>query len=309
MMAICGIIFVLMGVILVVVWIRYYKNINEKNLNDFIEYNNNITLITTDKEIVNINQAGLNFFNFNSFNEFKEKHKYLSKLFVEIVPEDMRFVQGIDWVTRIDKKQNIKVEMSSGSLRQIFYMQVSKIKTDEYMVSFYNVSRVMAEKKAISQAAEKDELTKIYNRSKFNILLNRAIRNTLIQQEPFSLILFDIDYFKKVNDTHGHNVGDQVLFQLSSLVKSELRHKDSFARWGGEEFIILSEDSTEEESFQLASRLRHSIELFPFDVVGNITCSFGVSQFKMNDSQITLLERVDKALYEAKESGRNRVCT
>ncbi len=307
-MVIYGIIFLLIIVLIVVAGIRYCTYLNEKSFNTFIELNNNITVITTDKEIVSINKAGLDFFHFKSVDAFKKKHKYLSKIFIEVVPEDVKFVQGVDWVTKIDKKQNIKVEMRSGNLKQIFYMQVSKVKTDKYMVCFYNVSRVMAEKKAIMQVAEKDELTKIYNRSKFNVLLSRAIRNSLINNEPFSLIMFDIDHFKRINDTYGHDIGDKVLFQLSSLVKSELRSQDSFARWGGEEFVILSESLTDDEAFHLASRLCHLIELFSFDLVSQLTCSFGVAQFETDDSSTMLLKRADTALYQAKENGRNRVC-
>ncbi len=306
-MIIYGVFFVVI-VLMIGIGIKYCMYFNEKSFNAFIEHNNNITVITTDKEIVSINKSGLNFFHFDSIAAFKKKHRFLSKLFVEVVPEDVKFVQGVDWVTKIDKKQNIKVEMRSGKFRQIFYMQVSKIKDDKYMVSFYNVSRVMAEKKAIMQVAEKDELTKIYNRSKFNTLLSRAIRTSLIHNEPFSLIIFDIDHFKLINDTYGHDTGDKVLFQLSSLVKSELRSQDSFARWGGEEFVILSESLTEEETVHLATRLCQTIDAYTFGIVGHMTCSFGVAQFEPNDSSTTLLKRADKALYKAKESGRNKVC-
>jgi len=294
--------------LIVFVAIKYCHDSHNKHLDSFIELNNNITAITTETEILSMNKVGLNFFNFKSFSAFKKKNKYLSKLFVEIETEDTKFVQGIDWVTKIDKMQNIQVEMHNDNLKQIFYMQVSKIKTDRYMISFFNVSRVMAEKEAIMLVAQKDDLTQIYNRTMFNTLLSRALRRVQVYNEPFTLILFDIDHFKQVNDNYGHNIGDQVLIHLSSLVKSELRHQDSFARWGGEEFIILSESSTQEDAYELASRLREIIEAYPFEVVGKITCSFGVSQYAEDDTLNSLLKRVDDALYQAKDNGRNRVC-
>ncbi len=297
-------------VILLLTFLIISRNCNtlDQHIQTFIELNNNITVITTDTKIIAMNKAGLDFFHYTTFKAFNEKHKFLSKLFTEIDEDDKR-VEGIDWVTKIDKMQNIKVEMHNGKLKQIFYMQVSKIKEDRYQVTFYNISRVLAEKDAISKVAEKDALTQIYNRTKFNTMLSVALRNAEIYHESFTIILFDIDHFKQVNDTYGHNVGDQVLIQLASLVKSQLRTQDTFARWGGEEFIILSESATSNEAHILAERLRETIETFPFDKVEKITCSFGVSQYENNDTTTSILKRADDALYEAKKSGRNRVCT
>jgi diguanylate cyclase (GGDEF)-like protein len=283
------------------------NNTLDKHIEAFIELNNNITMITTNTNIIAINKAGLDFFHYKTFKAFNEKHKYLSKLFTEISEDDTKYVEGINWVTKINKLQNIKVEMHDGKLKQIFYMQVSKIHEDRYQVTFYNISRVIAEKDAITKVAQKDELTQIFNRTKFNSILSYSLRNSEIYNEPFTIILFDIDHFKQVNDQYGHNVGDQVLIQLSSLVKSQLRSQDTFARWGGEEFVILSESSTIDDASVLAERLRESIESFPFDVVGKITCSFGLSQCEKDDTSKSVLKRADDALYEAKNNGRNRV--
>ncbi len=117
--------------------IKYCHDSYNKHLDSFIELNNNITVITTETDILSMNKAGLDFFNFRSFSAFKKKNKYLSKLFVEMETDDTKFVQGIDWVTKIDKMQNIEVEMHNDHLKQIFYMQVSKIKADRYMISFF----------------------------------------------------------------------------------------------------------------------------------------------------------------------------
>ncbi|MCH9740971.1 MAG: GGDEF domain-containing protein, partial [Epsilonproteobacteria bacterium] len=123
----------------------------------------------------------------------------------------------------------------------------------------------------------------------------------------FSIILFDIDYFKCINDTYGHNAGDKVLVELARLVNLGLRESDIFARWGGEEFVILSRYSTAHQAQLLASRLRKDIESYSFDIVKKMTCSFGVTQFKADDSKAQLFNRVDDALYEAKDNGRNQV--
>jgi len=301
---------VLVIVLLSILVFKKPKNTFDEHVETFIELNNNITVITTDTEMIAMNKAGLDFFHFKNFKSIREKHKFLSKLFIEIESEDTKFVEGINWVTKIDKLQKIKVEMRKGSLKQIFYMQVSKIKENRYQVTFNNISRVIAEKDAITQVAEKDELTQIYNRSKFNKILSVSLRNAEIYDDTgtFTLILFDIDHFKVVNDQFGHNVGDQVLIQLTSLIKSQLRVQDSFARWGGEEFIILSEGSNEKDAYILANRLREIIEDFPFPEVEKLTCSFGLSQFEKDDTATGLFKRADDALYKAKNSGRNKVC-
>jgi len=282
-------------------------NTLDQHIEQFIELNNNITVITTETKIIAMNKSGLDFFHYKSFKVFNEEHKFLSKLFTE-VEEDNKYIEGINWVTKIDKMHNIKVEMHNEKLKQIFYMQVSKIRNDRYQVTFYNISRVIAEKEAITKVAEKDELTQIFNRTKFNSILSLALRNAEIYQEQFTIILFDIDDFKQVNDKYGHNVGDQVLMQLASLIKSQLRNQDTFARWGGEEFIILSESAVQNDAYLLAERLRKTIESFPFAVIEKLTCSFGLSQCEKNDTATTILKRADDALYQAKKSGRNKVC-
>lgn len=278
-----------------------------KHLESFIEFNNHITVLTTQKEIIAVNAVGLQFFKYGSTKALKKEHKYLCKIFDEVTTEDTKFVEGMHWVTKIHKHQHIKVQMYSEGLKQIFMMSVSKIQDEIYQVSFYNISRVIAEKEAITKLAHRDTLTQIYNRSKLNILLSTTLRNAYVYNEPFTIILFDIDYFKKINDMYGHNVGDMVLIQLASLVKSQLRSNDTFARWGGEEFIILSEGSVGKDATYLASRLRQTIEAFAFDEIDGITCSFGVSQYQSGDTETTLLKRADDALYKAKENGRNKV--
>jgi len=297
-----------MLLLVLVVYLIYKGNTYDKHIEDFIELNNNVTVITTETEIIAMNKSGLDFFGFKKLDDLLKKQKFLSKLFTELDTGNILYVEGINWVTKIDKMKNIRVQMINKNLKQVFNMQVSKIKKDRYQVSFNNISRVVAEKEAITQVAEKDELTQIYNRTKFNTIYTQTLRNAEINFEPFTIILFDVDHFKNVNDTHGHNVGDRVLIQLSSLVKSQLRVQDTFARWGGEEFIILSKTATEKDAFTFATRLQKSIETFPFDTIEKLTCSFGISQYSEDDTLRNLIKRADDALYKAKQSGRNIVC-
>ena len=158
-------------------------------------------------------------------------------------------------------------------------------------------------------AAATDQLTGIFNRRRFEELLQHEINRTERSGEPFSLIMFDIDHFKRVNDTQGHLSGDQVLKSIAEMVRQNIRKTDYFARWGGEEFILMTIGSDMANSTALAEKLRHVIEDGGFGAAGKVTCSFGVAQFMEGDTVETLTARADGALYVAKESGRNRVET
>ncbi len=119
-------------------------------------------------------------------------------------------------------------------------------------------------------------------------------------------IFFDIDHFKKVNDVYGHDVGDMVLQELSNLVQFHVRETDFFARWGGEEFIILLPETNKENALTLAEHIRKNVVEKIFTKAKNITVSFGITQLKGQEQQKSFLKRLDNALYKAKQEGRNR---
>lgn len=152
-----------------------------------------------------------------------------------------------------------------------------------------------------------DLLTEVPNRMSFNEELSRELKRKARHPGNLSIIMFDIDHFKAVNDTFGHSRGDQVLKEISRIVSENIRETDFFARWGGEEFIILLPESSLEEAVNLAEKLLGKLEQNKFPVVGKITASFGVAQMCKGDIGETLTQRVDKALYKAKYKGRNRV--
>jgi len=155
--------------------------------------------------------------------------------------------------------------------------------------------------------ATTDPLTGLYNRLKFDEALASELSRAKRYGTPLTLILYDVDHFKRINDTHGHQVGDNALVQLSQIVSMQIRNTDLLARWGGEEFVILSPGSDGEMARQAADKLAAAIERTLFDEVGTITCSFGITQHAHGDSADMLIARADLALYRAKTSGRNRV--
>ena len=138
-------------------------------------------------------------------------------------------------------------------------------------------------------------------------MVEAEIQRTLRHGTPLSLIMMDLDFFKKINDTYGHLCGDCVLREITMLVNRTIRQYDLFARWGGEEFMILSPNNDMENARQLAERLRTEIEGFDFTSAHSVTCSFGVAEFREGDDIDSFTKRADDALYKAKDKGRNRV--
>jgi diguanylate cyclase (GGDEF)-like protein len=154
-----------------------------------------------------------------------------------------------------------------------------------------------------------DELTGCFNRRSFEMQLERDLQMAARLRLPLSLILIDIDKFKDVNDTYGHEAGDQVLRVLANNLREELRGVDTAARYGGEEFAVILPQAGPEGALLVAERLRAKVESMVIPHVGQITVSLGVATFPSNaSSRDTLVVTADRALYDAKHSGRNRVC-
>ncbi len=152
-----------------------------------------------------------------------------------------------------------------------------------------------------------DELTNIYNRKKFNKLLKRKINDYSQLDLDLSLVMFDIDNFKKINDEYGHSFGDKVIIEIVEIVNESIRENDIFARWGGEEFLIIIPNNNLEASVKIANRIREEIENYNFDKVETVTCSFGVVEYQKEDTINKMIKRADEALYNAKHCGRNKV--
>jgi diguanylate cyclase (GGDEF)-like protein len=159
---------------------------------------------------------------------------------------------------------------------------------------------------SLAASAVHDSLTGIFNKGYFSEYLQYEIARAIRKQMPFSLIMLDIDHFKLVNDTYGHRRGDYALKTLAEVVRKSKRNADVLARIGGEEFILLLPDTRLSDASRLAERVRKSVEDFPFEEIGKLTVSLGVTEFTQTDNHESILKRVDSALYLAKANGRNR---
>jgi two-component system cell cycle response regulator len=163
----------------------------------------------------------------------------------------------------------------------------------------------------IFEKAQKDALTGAFSKGALLEKGPEAVKRAEVLGEPLSVITFDIDFFKKINDAYGHPGGDYVLKELGSLMQSKLvRAHDYFARYGGEEFVVILQATTIKTAHEVAERIRQTIELHPFVFENKkikVTISIGVSSIIPNDSWDKIYNRADQALYQSKQSGRNRI--
>lgn len=152
-----------------------------------------------------------------------------------------------------------------------------------------------------------DRLTNVYNRVKIDEIIDTELKKKKRYNHTCSVILIDVDYFKLVNDTYGHLVGDSILKEFATLLKESVRDTDYVGRWGGEEFIIVCPQTDQNGALSLAEHLRGKIEEFYFTMAGKKTASFGIATCTDKDDITSLIDNADKALYMAKGGGRNQV--
>ena len=287
---------------------------NEKEyVQNILDLQDSLIFVTDGTQVIKVNKAILNFFNKKSLFEIQKEYSCICNSF-EI--EDGYFhLDIIDhnelWVDKILKdlsdKKDVIVKIKN-YLDESYVFTVKATKFHEYYIlTFTDITAISKQSKEFEYGANYDALTQIYNRKAFERLLNEKIDKQRYIKSKFIFIMLDIDFFKKVNDTYGHQIGDEVLKQLVNVVNSHIRDDDIFARIGGEEFVLIL-DINIENGFKVINHLREFIENEEFDTVKNITCSFGITEYKKDDSIESMMKRADKALYDAKDSGRNKVC-
>lgn len=259
------------------------------------------------------NKKLLAFLGYVSIQGFLEEHTELSEKFDK---KEEYFYPKINsqksWVEEIrEKKVDKRIVSMQGEHElesKLFLVSLSeKIEHKHSIVTFSEITSIVEEKYQYMHDAHTDELTQIGNRTRFNILLDNALRRTKKEKNNLGIILLDIDNFKHVNDTYGHAFGDKVLKNFATLILDNIRAEDSFSRWGGEEFVLLLSDTTLKNTKNMAENLRMIIEKYDFGIHKKLTSSFGITISHDMDTSKSLFARVDKALYSAKHNGKNRV--
>lgn len=202
------------------------------------------------------------------------------------------------------------VLIAVGKQRKTFHISVAPIhleNEDLFVVSLVDITQMQKEKLRAQYDATHDELTKVYNRTKFEELFKKEFYRSRRYFRALSMAIVDIDRFKQVNDRYGHLVGDQILKKLAGFCVGNVRKSDLFARWGGEEFVLLLVETAEAEARIVCENLFRGIEAIDFAPLPTITVSIGMTQMHFDDSKESFFARADKALYDAKRAGRSRI--
>jgi diguanylate cyclase (GGDEF)-like protein/PAS domain S-box-containing protein len=246
----------------------------------------------------------------------KSRKEIVDKPVAELLGEDCfleKIKANIDRCLEGEKVQQQEwFDFPDGTRRFMYVSYYPLFSKDKKMVTgvvlnSIDITKIKEMEEKLKLLSITDQLTRIYNRVKFNDALKEEIKRLRRYETDLSIIMFDIDHFKSVNDSYGHDVGDKVLVSLVELVKECIRETDVFSRWGGEEFMILLPHTSLENASMLAERIRIKIMKHNFGEVDSVTCSFGVTQINNDDNSETFTKRVDNALYQSKRSGRNRV--
>lgn len=178
----------------------------------------------------------------------------------------------------------------------------------EYYVSTgKDVSDQVVMQQQLNELAMKDALTHLYNRRHLSMVLEAEIKRADRYGSQFGVVMFDVDHFKEVNDTFGHDVGDEVLCLMAEAVSDDIRETDQLGRWGGEEFLLIALGLNQARTDLLAEKIRKLIAQTQFPVAGRVTVSIGATSYHPGEGEMMLLKRADQALYLAKKKGRNRV--
>ncbi len=262
-------------------------------LQSVLDTQQNIIMITDGKEIQSVNRKFHEIF--NSTENFLEN----------IALIDNKTKANFIAVAKRYNNKDIPAKFKFTDEERYFTFHVSKLDIRKYLICMNDVSTLNHKINHLTFRATTDELTSVYNKATITNYAKRWLEN-----KDFSMIIFDIDYFKKINDTYGHYVGDVILKELAKLISSEISKNDILGRFGGEEFLLLIDDTSSLNIIKIANRIRKVVEDKLFLVDEHkiyLTISMGCTVCIYDEEFETIYKRADEALYEAKKNGRNRV--
>ncbi len=289
------------------------ENEIQKNiLNAILDNQSSMTFLTDCHSIIYSSNSFLDFYNFKTNDDFFAIYNDFFSAFIphcdylhaESIEE---FLQAFE---EFERSKRVVLLMGKDFIPKAFQIDIKELMIDKqkvYLFSLTDITELREKQIKIEHKAYFDNLTAIYNRNKFEEFFQTELIRAKRYSRDLSLVILDIDFFKKVNDTYGHLAGDDILKALVQKVTKQIRETDIFARWGGEEFVLLMPETNKEEAFEVCESLRKEIAFLEHPTVGNITCSFGISQLLKADTKESIFKRCDDALYKAKHSGRNRV--
>lgn len=286
-----------------------------QKLKSILDAQDNIVLVTNNDTLTNVNKKFLEFFKVKDIEEFTSKTPKVYELFQEeygFITKDLLQKQKC-WITyikslpEIDRVVKIKNEDNE---QRIFTINIDNYdeKDNYFVISLTDITELKEKSNLLEYQASHDPLTGLNNRNKFKEIFGKEIRRGHRYKNDLSLIIFDLDFFKKINDNYGHQIGDEVLKDIAQVVLTNVREHDIVVRWGGEEFLILLPETGNDGAINVAEKIRLAIEEKSFSSKNlSLTASFGVGTLLENDEESSFLNRTDEALYKAKNTGRNKI--
>lgn len=285
-------------------------------IKSILDAQDNIIIVTNKEEITNVNKKFLDFFGIGNFDDFistkknifdffEEEFGFISKEQIDKQDSWIEYIQDLQEIDRIVKIKTTLGEEKIFTIHVDYYEQ----QDDYYVFSLTDITKFKEKSNILEYQASHDKLTGLFNRNKFDEIFAKEIKRTKRYKNELSVIIFDIDNFKMVNDTYGHQIGDEVLKEISKIALDNVREQDITTRWGGEEFFILLPQTNLSGAVIVANKIRTSTQNHIFTEKSlKITASFGVAQFCIeNDDEKTIITRADELLYEAKRTGKNKV--
>lgn len=254
-------------------------------LQKILNKQNALVFVTHNDEISYTNDQFLEYFNVEKISDIRRKNLQIYTYF------DLSLKSYTELFERVnDKEEYVIIDDDT------FILQATGIEGTHKLFTLTKITK-------LSKEMQIDSLTGVYKKSYFNKRLEKIIR----EKEGAVLVVIDIDDFKYVNDTYGHQVGDIVLREFATLINQNIRGEDIFSRWGGEEFLLLLQGTNSENAMKKVEKLRSLIDTYSFEHIGHMTASFGLTERYDDDDIHAVLQRADKALYEAKDAGKNKV--
>ncbi len=284
-------------------------------LQNVLDHEQNLLVVTDFKNSLFANKAFLDTFGAKDIEEFNQRYPNILHIFLPLpnylhqglLKDDENFY---DLIQRYDDIKRTVTLITVDGEPKAYKINISRIVHEDiesYLISMTDITKMNIQKLGTEKKAFYDNLTGVYNRNKFDELFENELNRVKRYHNPTSIMILDIDHFKKFNDTYGHLIGDEVLVLLANTIRNNIRNTDVFARWGGEEFVLLLTETTGKTACNIADNLRKKIENAHHSKAGKITASFGVTQLNASDTMESAFKRCDEALYKAKASGRNRV--
>lgn len=289
--------------------------INEMLKHFRVKYNFNVFFVNKEGEVV-LSEVGVN--RVSHLNEDKKLRTLSSKILeessktLEYEKEGNHYILNTKYIEELNLYLLVEaqIEEFTQEVEKTFILNLIISLAVTFIIIVIILYTVKTYNKKLEYLAAYDSLTKLPNRRTFNLNFEKALRLFKRDNVARSIIFFDIDNFKLINDNYGHLIGDTVLKRIAAILNMQVRSSDNLSRWGGEEFLILLHDSSLKDSLDVAEKLRMAFEndIDLHDLVkGGVSASFGVTSFQEDDTLERIITRADEALYKAKNQGKNCV--